>query len=83
MTDEEKYLTPRDLQRPPEQRAILIALGQSQSGESISQKCPFCGGSLVVDAKSLSDSRPCAWVISCSCGKCNCAFRGLWICGSS
>ena len=79
MTGSHKYLAGLDMSKlPPEAGPVLIALGQSQNGEPIDQFCLACGGQISVEPKTLrNESRPCAWEISCSCGKCNNTFRGL------
>lgn len=75
----EKYIKGVDFTKlPPEAKPILIALGQSQSGKEIDQICKHCNSPIKVEPKTLNnESRPCAWVISCECGKCNTTFRGL------
>lgn len=77
--DYDKYLAGLDMSRlPPEARHVLIALGQSQCGEPVDQICPHCNGKVLVDAKTLpGEARPCAWFISCLCGKCSMTMRGL------
>lgn len=75
----EKYTKGIDFSRlPPEAERIMIALGQSQNGEEIDQICNSCNSILCVEAKILKgEHRPCAWIVSCACGKCNSTFRGL------
>jgi len=75
----DKYIKDLDFEKlPPEAKPIMIALGQSQYGEEIDQICMYCNSPIEVEAKILkNETRPCAWVISCKCGKCSTTFRGL------
>ncbi|WP_222616725.1 hypothetical protein, partial [Undibacterium umbellatum] len=79
MTDEEKYLSGMNLEGlSPQAIQIYIALAQSNSGDPITQSCLDCNQLLNVEALSINKGiRPCAWTISCPCGKCNTTFRGL------
>jgi hypothetical protein len=80
MTDKyEKYVEGIDFSNMPEvARPAMIALGQFQCGDTIDQICPRCDSPITVEAKSTTpDNSPSAWFVSCECGECNGAFRGL------
>lgn len=75
----EKYLSGLNVAALPKgAKEVLIALGQSQYGEEVDQRCAFCHGSIAVEPITLSgESRPTSWRHSCPCGKCNGTMRGL------
>jgi len=72
MSSEDKYVEGMDFSNfPPQARQVLIAFGQYEHGEPITQKCPSCNYLLVVKQKGT------AWLVSCNCGLCNDTLRGL------
>jgi hypothetical protein len=72
MSSEDKYIQGMDLSRlPPQARQVIIAVGQFDSGEPITQKCPSCDHVLVVKAKRS------VWFVSCNCGLCNDTLKGI------
>jgi len=79
VSSHDKYIAGLDLERfPVGSREVLIAVGQSQDGEPIDQLCPHCAQPISVEPITLKgENGPCAWQVSCPCGKCNGAFRGL------
>jgi len=79
MNGEEKYVRDLDFSgMPPQARPAMIALGQFQNQEEVTQRCPHCLDMIRVEGITLArEQRPCAWKISCLCGKCYSTFRGL------
>lgn len=74
-----KYLTGLDVERLPlGAKEVLIALGQSQYGDPVDQRCYFCQSAITVEPLSLrGEARPTSWRHSCLCGKSNGTMRGL------
>jgi len=72
MISEDKYVKGIDLSKlPPQARQVIIALGQYEDGESITQKCPSCQHVLTVEKRGT------VWRVSCNCGLCNDTLKGL------
>jgi hypothetical protein len=79
MTNYDKYLVSLDVAALAKgAKEVLIALGQSQYGDQVDQRCAFCHGAIAVEPLTLNgESRPTSWRHSCPCGKCNGTMRGL------
>lgn len=56
----------------PQTKAILAAFMQHTNGLAVIERCPSCGGLLVV-----TDLSPSAWSVSCPCGRSRDTLRGL------
>ena len=60
---------------PARHTAVMIALGEFQSGLPVDQACPDCGQPLVAVGLPEGVESPRAWAVRCECGES--AFRGL------
>ncbi len=63
------------LRLPPRHAAVMVALGEYQSGLPVDQVCPDCGEPLVAAGLPLGSDPPRAWAVRCRCGEAT--FRGL------
>ena len=60
---------------PPRHAAVMIALGEFQSGLPVDQSCPTCEQPLVAVGLPEGTESPRAWAVRCGCGES--VFRGL------
>ena len=60
---------------PPRHAAVMIALGEFQSGLPVYQSCPVCGQPFVAVGLPEGTESPRAWSVQCGCGESS--FRGL------